>query len=402
MRKSSLALTLLATVVGLWGCQGTRGGASASALALDEPRTDADGVSRLHEKDLEHLGLEVVWTQKLHARPQESLIDAYLLGDLIIMETSGRRLYGIDRRTGAPIWMVELPNRADFRGCQDEDHIYVSCRNVLIAIDKRGFVTWRKFLKFAPGGSPVADDAHVYLPCIDGALRSFLKDKGYFDRQNTSDGEMEARPALGSRLVYAGSTDGTLYALTTDMLDRSWTYKTFGAIRADVVFDTRRVYVTSADGSLYSLVDMPQATREQQLAWNRPYASGASIEKPPYVVKSMVLVVNSRGECHAVDRAHGRALWVVPNVDKVLTQGRLNTYLLREHSRIVAADNKTGVVRWQLDTQPGAFLFFPDNTMDDVIYLVKQNGETQAIRERKLVKPAPAPAPAAAPADAAP
>ena len=143
---------------------------------------------------------------------------------------------------------------------------------------------------------------------------------------------------------------------------------------------------------------MPQAPREQQLAWNRPYASGASIEKPPYVAKTMVLVVNSKGECHAVDRTHGRRLWVVPNVDRVLTQGRLNTYLLREHSRIVAADNKTGVVRWQLDTQPGAFLFFPANTMDDVLYVVKQNGETQAIRERKPVKPAPAPAPA----DAAP
>jgi len=397
MRKASLIPMVLALVMTLSGCQ--EGTSQVMPIPKKpEAKLDADGAYRLHEKELEHLGLEIFWTEKLYIQPKESLIDAYLLGDLVVMESAARRLYGVNRKTGSLVWIVEIPNRCDFRGCEDEDHIYVPCRNVLTAIDKRGFVTWRKFLQFAPGGVPAADETHVFIPCFDGRMRAFFKDKGYFDRQYTTKGELEAQPALGSRLVYAGSNDGFLYALTTDRLDLSWQYRTYGAIRAGVVFDKRSVYVASTDGNLYSLIDMPQATREQQSNWNRPYATGAAIEQTPCVTKDMVLVVNTLGQCHAVDRTHGRLLWVVPNVNKVLTQGRLNTYLLRENSRIVAVDNKTGVQRWQHDTRPGSFAFFLTNVADDTIYLVKRNGETQAIRERRLTKPTPAKPPAEAPA----
>lgn len=401
MRKSSLIPVLLVTIIVLCGCQGTgRKPTVRSPRPLSmpvQPRTtklDADETYRLHDKDLERLGLEIFWTEKLYAQPTVRLIDAYLLEDLIIMETTDQRLYGVDRKTGAPKWMVELPNRCDFRGCEDKDQIYVPCRNTLLAIDKRGFVTWRRVLRFAPGGAPAADAEHVYLPCFDGRIRAFLKDKGYFAWQYTTTGELEAQPAIGSRLVYVGSNDGFLYALTTEKLDLSWSFKTYDAIRAPIVFGERRgerrVYVSSTDGSLYSLVDMPQATREQQLAWPRPYATGASITQPPRVAQDMVLVVNIKRECHAADRSSGKRLWVVPNVDRVLSQGRLNTYLQRGNSTIIAADNKTGVVRWLLDTHPGTFAFMLTNADDDVVYLVKRNGETQAMRERTLIKPAPA------------
>jgi hypothetical protein len=99
-----------------------------------------------------------------------------------------------------------------------------------------------------------------------------------------------------------------------------------------------------------------------------------------------------------VDRRNGTPLWILPDVDKVLTVGRLNTYLLRGGSNIVAVDNKTGVVHWMRNIRPGAFAFFLVNPMDDKIYLVKADGETQAIREQRLTTGAPAPAPAPKPA----
>jgi len=408
MRKASLTVMLLAAMIVLWGCQGSQGGPGMGtgpvrpAPSPVKVATAMEGGYRLQDQDVENLGLEIAWTQKLPFN--EKLVDAYLLGDLILMETSSQRLYGVDRNEGIVKWMVELPNRCDFRGCEDEEQVYVPCRNELVAIDKRGFISWWKFLKFAPGASPVADDLHVYLPCFDGAVRAFLKDlkdQGYFAWQYTTNGVVEAKPAiapgLGTKLVYAGSTDGWVYALSTDKLDLSWKFQTYGPIRADVVFNKRRVFVASTDGSLYSLVDMPQATREQQLDWNRPYAAGAPIEQPPYVTESMVLVVNTKKFCHAVDRRTGTLLWLVPDVDTVLAQGRLNTYLLRGGSNLVAVDNKTGVTHWVRNIHPGAFAFFLVNPMDDRIYLVKGDGETQAIREQKLTKGAPAPVPAPAP-----
>jgi len=399
MRKSSWILLMLTAALTLAGCEQTR---PAQTAQLKKAVLETYGEYRLSDKELELRGLEVYWTSPPRAKEGEKLIDAYLLGDRIIMESSQKRLYGVDRKSGVPVLVAPLPYRCDFRGAEDDMHIYVPCRNILVAIDKRGFVAYRKFLKFAPGGIPVTDDVHVFIPCFDGRMRSYLKElgrEGYFDRQYTTRGELEAKPGIGTRYVYAGSNDGVLYALTLDRLDRAWTYKTNGPIRAGVVHDKRDVFVASTDGNLYSLNDMPQETPEAQLNWHRPYATGDHIDKTPYAGRTLVLVVNRKGECHAVDRKTGRKRWVVPGVSKVITQGRLNTYLQRGNAVLLAVDNKTGIVRWKIDTRPGAFSFFLTNTTDDVVYLVKANGETQAIREKKRETPAAAP-PAARPAPA--
>ena len=398
MLRSSMTLLLLTVWVVLSGCQSGSGFGGVAAPA--EPSATvlmADQTYKLNDADLEQRGLEKVWNAQLRVKTNEKMIDAYLLGDHIILESASKRLYGINRKSGVPTLGVDLPYRCDFRGCDDDTHVYVPCRNILVAIDKRGFVAYRKFLKFAPGGIPVSDPEHVFIPCFDGRMRSFLKQSGYFDRQYTTEGELEAKPGLGTRYVYAGSNDGVLYALSTDRLERAWMYKTFGPIRAGIVHDGRQVFVASTDGSLYALNDMPQDTREAQLDWHRPYASGDSIDKTPFVAKDLVCVINRRRECHAVDRKTGNRRWLVPNVDEVLTQGKINTYLLRGNSRILAADNKTGVIRWSLDTRPGIYSFFLVNAVDDTLYMVKQNGEVQAIRERRPPKPTPPPIPVPTP-----
>ena len=401
MRKSSTIATILGVMVVVLGCgePDARFGATAAMPAPAAPATvpvptpprgpSTDYV--VPEPQLRHLGLETFWSGKLPVTPAANVIDAYVLGDFILCESADKRLYAVDRMTGVPKWTVDLPNRCDFRGCDDGgEHLFVPCRNVLVAIDKRGIVEWRNYLEFAPGGIPVADGDRVYLPCFDGRIRAFLKEGGYFSAQYTTGNAVEAKPGLGSRLVYAGSTDGTIYALNADKLDPSWTFKTYGAIRAGVITEKMRVFVASTDGSLYYLNGLPQASREQQLAWNRAYASGASIEKTPFLAPEMILVVNTVRECHAVDRESGRKLWMLADVDEVLMQGKVNTYLLRHGTKIVAVDNKTGAVRWLLDTPVNAFAYYLVNPADDVLYMVKTTGETQAVRE---LRPAGAGAP---------
>jgi len=398
MLKSLRTFVTLATVLVLLGCG--QPPQVAQPAQLKKAVLETYGEYRVGDEELELRGLETWWFSPPRTKEGEKLVDAYLLGDHILMESNEKRLYGVDRTSGVPVLVAPLPYRCDFQGCEDSQMIYVSCRNIMVAVDKRGFVAYRKFLQFAPGGIAVTDETHVFVPCFDGRMRSYLKElgqEGYFDRQYSTGGNLEAKPALGTRYVYAGSNDGTLYALTVDRLDEAWSYKTNGPIRAGIVHDGRTVFVAGTDGNLYALNDMPQETPEAQLDWHRPYACGESIQKTPYVAKTMVLVVNRKGECHAVDRKTGRGLWVVPDVEKVLTQGRLNTYLQRGNTVILAVDNQTGVVRWKIDTRPGAFSFLLTNTQDDVIYLVKADGDTQAIREKKreeAAEPAAPPPPA--------
>ena len=409
MRKTSMIATAVAMTLLVWGCgdSNVRFGAQAATpvpavtVPAPVPATYAGPSSAylIPEAQLRHLGLETAWSGKLPVQPQAVILDAYLLSDVVMLESADRHLYTIDRKTGVPKWDVEIPNRCDFRGCEDDAAVYVPCRNVLVAVDKRGFILWRKYLDFGPGGIPAADADHVYLPCFDGRLRAFLKDSRYFDLQWTTKGPVEAKPAVGQHLVYTGSSDGVLYALKSEKLDLSWSYKTFGGIRAGVVYDKMNVFLASTDGNLYCLNGFPQPSREQQLAWNLPYSSGSPIDVTPFVGRDTVFVVNRNRECHAVDRENGRKLWILADVDRVLTQGKLNTYLLRRDGKILAADNKSGAVRWELDLPAGAFAFIPVNVEDDVLYLIKNTGETQAVRE---VRPAGVPALAPAPAAPAP
>ncbi len=418
MRKASMIAAAVGMTLLVWGCgdSNVRFAQAAPAQPVTVPAAaapaPAGGPSMawvVPEAQLKHLGLETAWSGRLEIQPTPAIIDAYVLGDFMMFESADRRLTAVDRKTGVPKWTVEIPNRCDFRGCEDDAAVYVPCRNVLVAVDKRGFITWRKFLNFGPGGVPVADGDHVYLPCFDGRIRAFLKDSRYFDLQWTTRGPIESRPAVGPKLIYAGSSDGVLYALRNEKLDQSWSFKTFGAIKADLIYDKMCVYVASTDGNLYCLNALAQGSREQQLAWHLPYSSGAPIDATPFLGRDTVFVVNRNRECHAVERETGRKLWVLADVDKVLTQGKQNTYLLRHESKLIAVDNKTGVARWELDLPAGAFAFTPVNSLDDILYLIKNTGETQAVREIRppapvapaapVVAPAPAPAPAPKAAD---
>ena len=396
MRKSCLITMLLATTLCVAGCA-SDGQQKTESSWQNSATTSSAGVYRLHKSDLERLGLETAWaTNRLIDTPDATVIQAYPLGEFILLETSDRKLYGIDRNTGTPMWREDLPYRSDFPACIEDGYIYLTCRNMLVAIDKRGTKEWTKLMKHAPGGSPAANASHIFIPCLDGRLRSFLKVSGkahgYFDRQLTTGGRIEAKPIVSQTLVYAASHDGFVYALDVEKLECSWKFKTYDRIIGDVVLKGTRLFVASNDGSLYCLNSGPMETRQQQLDWHQPYASGASISQTPYVTRDLAMIVNHNNECHAVDVDHGRRRWLVPNVTRVLTQGRLNTYLLRGESKVVAVDNQTGNHRWELDTSQGGFSFILTNTQDDLIYMICPDGSIQAIRERKpVVKEKPVP-----------
>jgi outer membrane protein assembly factor BamB len=394
MRRSLLAAFVIAIVGVTAGCSGT--------WPFSIGAGGADDTYVLTRETLNDLGLEQFLEEKLYEKRR--LKDAYLLGDHIIMETVDRWIYGVDRVTGTAVFASDLTHSCDFRGTEDEMYVYLPCRNTLVAVDKRGFKVYTKYLKYAPAGQPNQNETHIFLPCYDGAVRAFLKEKRYFAWQYTTHGVVSARPGVGSKLIYAGSTDGWVYGLSVDDLTEVWKFKTYGPILADLVYRSgdHRLYVASTDGNLYGLEDQPQGTRQRQLAWPRPYASGGAISITPLVVDDRVYVINDHRECHAVDKRTGARLWVVENVDQVLAKGELNTYLLRDGRLVVAADNKTGSIRWILDTSKAGFQFYLSNSDDDGVYMVKSSGHVQAFREKRFAIPEMAP-PAAEPAgEAAP
>ena len=337
------------------------------------------------DANLDALGLEETWERGLCDKQSPTVRDAYLLGNYILVETSNLKLYGLNRKSGQPEFVVTLTDPMDVRACEDDDFIYAVTRDVLVAVDKRAFVAYRKPLKFAPASQMIADETNIYMGCYDGKIRAFRKagEPRYFDWKQTTMGVVSSRPAIGSKLVYAASEDGKVYALSPADGQSKWEFKTLSYVRGDVAFANRTVYVASSDGSVYALRDLPQVSREAQQAWPMPYASGKTIMSGPVVLGGTVYVVNEARECHAIDAATGKGKWILENINKVLSRGELNTYLLRDNRYILAADNESGEVHWMLDLQPRAVTRFLTNPTDDILYLVRDDGSTISVRERR-------------------
>ncbi len=335
------------------------------------------------KKNLNFLGMEELWTRGLYDKDAPTVRDAYVLGNYILIETKTLKLYGLNRKSGRPEFVVTLNDPMDVRACEDADNIYAVARNVLIAIDKRAFVAYRKYLKFAPASQMIADETNIYMGCHDGKVRAFRKGPRYFDWKQTTMGVVSARPALGSKLLYAGSQDGKVYALSPVDGQRKWEFKTLNYISGDVAYADRTVYVASSDGTLYALRDLPQGSRTAQQAWPVPYATGSAIMSGPAVLGGTICVINEDRECHAVDATTGKRKWVVKDVGKVISKGKLNTYLLRGDRYILAVDNESGEIHWMLDVRSKGTARFLANRSDDAIYLVRADGLLTVVRERR-------------------
>ncbi len=342
------------------------------------------------EGNLNFLGLQQRWVRGLNDKDEAAVRDAYLLGNYVVIETKGLKLFGTNRISGTPEFIISLDSPCDVRCCQDEHNVYAVAKNVLYTFDKRGFIPpngGKKYLDFPPSSQMIADETNIYMGCYDGKVRAVRTSLKYEDWQWTTGRLVTSRPAMGARLLYAASEDGYVYALAPEKEASRcpWKFKTLGPIRADVTYNAtdHQVYAASTDGSLYALRDLPQGSREGQMAWLMAYATGAPIVKAPFVSGSTVYVINEKRECHAVSTQDGKPRWVVKDVADVLSVGQLNTYLLRSGGRILAVDTVSGDAHWVLDTAPLGVSRILSNPMDDGIYLLRDDGTTIFVSERK-------------------
>ena len=112
------------------------------------------------------------------------------------------RLYALDSATGAPRWTF-----------QTRDHIYSS---PALEEDAGGRVT---------SIYVASTDGSIYALRADGSER-WRYDTGDPVRSSPALGRAPAGEPAGRRILYAGSADGSLYAIDTDTGTRRWSYDT--------------------------------------------------------------------------------------------------------------------------------------------------------------------------------
>ena len=189
----------------------------------------------------------------------------------------------------------------------------------------------------------------------------------------TTGGWVLTAPVVADGVVYVGSDDGSLYALSAGTGEPLWSFATDDVVRSAPTVVDGTVYFGSNDNHLYAL---DAATGEE--LWR--YDTGDWVQYRPVVGNGKVYFP-ARGKLdrtvHAVDAETGNVVWVaespypideglVPSVhgDRVYAQGA-------EYGAFYALDAATGGIVWQAEVS--GYVESPPAVLDGVVYLTVIN-----------------------------
>lgn len=191
-------------------------------------------------------------------------------------------------------------------------------------------------------------------------------------------------PAINNGVVYYGTSTGNVRAVSVDR-NLVWplvegTFKTAGAVVADIKADDAGVYVASSDTELYAIERLTG-----RVQWI--YFAGLPLKQSPIVTKSVIYQPLGRAGIAAIDRFNGsysrKPLWVASDAVQFLSSDKQYAYLLERGNRIVARDAKTGQIAFE--SKPLDFSIYATNEGDtSLIYAARPDGVIQAIEPSSL------------------
>jgi outer membrane protein assembly factor BamB len=193
-------------------------------------------------------------------------------------------------------------------------------------------------------------------------------------------GAITGRPAIYEKVIFAGSEDGNLVALTDDG-GPAWpglpgnVFSTNGSFMSDVTADETGVYASNTDTKLYVLDRV-----SGRIKWQ--YFSTAALKTPPAVTPTMVYQwVPGKGMA-GIDKLNGtynrEPKWTVRDAVQFLSEDEAHAYLRHKDNTILAVDKATGKI--QFTSKGRAFQVFATNTTDAIIYASTKDGIVVAIR----------------------
>jgi len=157
-------------------------------------------------------------------------------------------------------------------------------------------------------------------------------------------GTVLSRPRVAGALVYAGSNDGTLYAVHADTGKRVWAYTTGGAIGSAPLALGGVVYLGGDDGHLYAF----DAT-SGKVRWT--FQTGGIVHSP-VGGGGLVYVGSADAHLYAVDVATRQARWTFKagNDTHSPVLDSQSVYVGSSDTNLYARDAFTGDRRWEFPT----------------------------------------------------
>ncbi|MGH7214461.1 MAG: PQQ-binding-like beta-propeller repeat protein [Tepidisphaeraceae bacterium] len=355
--------------LGVAGCNHHDAGSpqrSGQAVALE-----AKSFGRYWEADL---GLKGSRVNEMHLRD-----------DLVFVYTDDNVSHVLQRSGGQVAHIDPVRSGGDLRGpVVLKDAIVYPTNTTLAIYDPRGSKRRTLDMSAALRSGAVGVNDNVYFGIDDpggGRLVQVDLNRAHEPaawRLQTRGG-VSATPALHDDIVYAGSEDGSVYAVNEDR-SAVWplengVFRTGGRIVADLKADDYAVYVASGDSKLYALHRISGKVRWQ-------YFAGRALTVSPQLSPDFVYQFVPGQGIVAINKTEGeynrQPAWTFRDATQFLASDEQYAYLAGKDRRIVAIEKKTGKPAF---TSQRKFDHFVSNAKGDgIIYAATNGGQVVAIK----------------------
>jgi len=174
-------------------------------------------------------------------------------------------------------------------------------------------------------------------------------------------------------VVYVGSDDNNVYAISTKNGKLLWKYATLDGIHSSPAVSNDVVYVGSDDNNVYAI-----STKNGELLWE--YVTGDNVRSSPTIFNDVIYVGSDDNNVHAFSKKNGDLKWSYNLGNDIRPSTAASNGIVYAGSRdgnLYALDSENGTLKWKYRTM-GSIESFPV-VSDDVVYVSSLDGSIYAL-----------------------
>jgi outer membrane protein assembly factor BamB len=231
----------------------------------------------------------------------------------IYLPLAGGRVVCLERQTGSRLWLSEPGGIISASVAVGEKLVYIAARKLaddgteagasLRAVDKiTGLTLWAKDYNRPFTSALTFATERIYAGSADGSFYAISAASGEVIWKAATQDVVRGGALLTAEAVYFGSDDGALRGVEGDKGREIWKFQTQGKIRGAPAMDEGNLYFGSSDGFVYA-VDKTSG----KVKWQS--RTGAAIEASPVIVGDKILVASFDNFVYALGRETGNKIW---------------------------------------------------------------------------------------------
>ncbi len=233
---------------------------------------------------------------------------------------------------------------------------------------------WKYEVEDEIRASPIVYDNLLFIGSYDTNIWAITADSGQMRWKFATHGGIATTPAIDpeSHMVIFGSDDGHVYSVDIRSGRINWRQKTGGPVRSSPTIGYGHVFIGSDDGNMYAL----------RLATGRPawkYDVGIPVRCKPAVTDSLVIFGADSGEVYALDLS-GQTKWRFKSKRSVMSAPYVHEGLAYFGSfdyHMYAIDIKNGWSSWRYRT--GKQILSSPIVVDETVYFGSADGFVYAL-----------------------